>query len=163
MFITYCRIQMESNPMGWNWSMEPVKFSLVGMITNSAYTLCKLLPEPRHDWAAATLAGLLPVSQYLGIDIGIGILFWNSRYWYWYWHLLWKSQVLVLVLVSFLKMCSIGIVIGIEFGSLKYWYRYWYRILVLQDEISVSFISSQYRASMSHAKRRVDILPFPSL
>ena len=86
------------------------------------------------------------VPQYFGIDIGI--LFWKSRYWYWYWYLFWKSQVLVLVLVSFLKISSIGIVIGIEFANLKYWYRYWYRLFVLKDKISVSFKTSRYCASM---------------
>ena len=89
---------------------------------------------------------------------GLFFLLW---YWYWYWYFVWKSQVLVLVLGSFLKISGIGIGIGIffkntgicidigiEMKNLKYWYWYWYRLLVLQDEISVSFKTSRYRASM---------------
>ena len=90
-------------------------------------------------------------------------------YWYRYWYHFWKSQVLILVLVSFFKLSvlvlilvlkwkilSIGIDVGIEFENLKDWYRYWYRNLVLQDEISVSFKTSRYRASMTKAYLRLD-------
>ena len=53
-----------------------------------------------------------------------------------------------------MKYLSIGIDIGIEFESLKDWYRYRYWNLNLQDEISVSFKTSRYRASMVYLKHR---------
>ena len=98
-----------------------------------------------------------------GIGIDIGIFLENLRYWYWYLFL--KILVSVSVLVLKWKMWSIGIDIGIEFANFKYWYRYWYWLLVLQDEISVSFKTSRYRASMSQAlhcsaNRTLAIPPF---
>ena len=67
----------------------------------------------------------LNIDQYRALKwYGIGILFENLRYWYW--DLFRKSQVLELILVSFLKNTGICIGIGIEMENLKYSYCYRY-------------------------------------